>query len=102
MWLLSQGGIGMDLRKQLTNEKLTQNFDNSFDLVAHAIHLAQQMIKSGHPIEGMGEVRNQACQILTKIARGEEEILPIIEEEEESVIVEHRSPLKEPHTTQMA
>jgi hypothetical protein len=73
----------MDLRRQLTTEILGKRFNNSFQLVTHAIDLAKRMLDNGHPIEGTEEVKNQAYQILTKILQGDEVITPYVPPEED-------------------
>lgn len=52
----------------LTNEKLTDLFDNPFDLVNHAISMAQQVIASGKEL-GDSTDQNSATQILKRVLK---------------------------------
>lgn len=88
----------MDLRRQLTTEVLGKKFNNSFELVSHAIDLAKRMLAAGYSIEGTEDVRNQAYQILTKILHGDEEIRPIAREERAS----HEPTQSEPEVAPLA
>ena len=67
----------MSLRDTLTNEKLNDQYKNSFSLVNHAIGVAKHRIALG---EGMDS--HLATDILEKIAKGEpagEEQIPAID-----------------------
>ena len=58
----------MAQQKNLTNEKLTNLFENPFDLVNHAINMAHQMIESGKEL-GDNTDQNAATQILKKVLK---------------------------------
>lgn len=58
-------------KKNLTNEELSRHFDNPFDLVNHAIHLAQHLIRSGHELTE-NQDRNSAAVVLKKVLREQE------------------------------
>jgi hypothetical protein len=55
----------MSLKNSLTNEKLSQRFDNPFALVNYAIHLAKQRVHRGEGLDS-----NPANDVLELIAKG--------------------------------
>ena len=60
------------IRDTLTHEALTARFQSQFDLVTHAIHLAEEVIASGRkPIKTPYSENNIALQILDEIASGD-------------------------------
>lgn len=55
-----------------TNEVLSKKFGNSFDLVNHAILLAENMILSGRDSRVKLDVQNRAMHILAEIQEGKD------------------------------
>jgi hypothetical protein len=50
--------------KDLTNEKLLKRFKSQFELVDHAIHIAEHMVKSGKEGRGRPENQNVALEVI--------------------------------------
>lgn len=72
----------------LTNEKLGKKFKNQFELVAYAIRLAENMIRTGRGPRVKTDVQNLAMQILEEIYGGYDqfdEILPNTEKVSETI-----------------
>ena len=55
-----------------TNELLSKKFVNNFDLVNHAILLAENMILSGRDSRVKLDVQNRAMHILAEIQEGKD------------------------------
>jgi len=68
----------MTLDDALTNEKLSQRFDNPFSLVNYAISLAKNRIIRGEEFDS-----NPATEILNLIRSGKNNLEELTEEEEE-------------------
>lgn len=49
----------MDVKEDLTNEKVGKKFSNQFEAVNFAIAIAERKIKSGHEVNGAAEVINE-------------------------------------------
>lgn len=73
-------------KEDLTNEKLSKQFTNQFDLVNYAIKLADNYIKTGRPPRVKVDVENPVIQILAEIEQGKDQLVEIEFEEEEIVI----------------
>lgn len=51
--------------KDLTNEKLLKRFKSQFELVDHAIHIAEHMVKSGKEnVRGKAVNQNVALEVI--------------------------------------
>lgn len=50
--------------KDLTNEKLLKRFKSQFELVDHAIHIAEHMVKSGKEGRGRPDNQNVALEVI--------------------------------------
>ena len=62
----------LEYKDFLTNELLSKRFANQFDLVRHAIRLAEQTIRRGGSLPTAGESENLAFQVLAAIAEDKE------------------------------
>ncbi len=74
----------MEYKESLTNEQIKKKFKNQFDIVSHAIKLAENMIKSGRGPRVKVDTQNPAMQILAEIMCGKDEFVDI-----PPAIVEH-------------
>ena len=77
----------LEYKDFLTNELLSKRFANQFDLVRHAIQLAEQTIKRGGSLPTAGESENLAFQILAAIAEDKDilqDVVPTISLAEEA------------------
>lgn len=86
----------MDLRDYLTTEELRKKFKSQFDLVSHAIAVAENMILSGRGPRIKNDIQNRSLQILTEIANGKDQLddlpeAPVVEVRQESIVVEAKS-----------
>lgn len=63
------------LDRWLTNQKLYERFENTFDLVAYAIRVAEGKVRSGREANVHTDVKNIAHQILEEILNEKELIL---------------------------
>ena len=59
-----------DFKDHLTTEDLSNKYTNQFELVAYAIKLAENMLKTGRDPRVKTDVQNRALQILEEIATG--------------------------------
>lgn len=66
----------------LTIEKFSQKFDSQFDLVNHAITVANHLIISGRPPRVKVNSQNPAVQTLAEIREGKDAINDIELEED--------------------
>ncbi len=73
----------MSLKGTLTNETLTQRFDNPFALVNYAISLAKASISRGEEYDS-----NQATQVLETIASNYDMLKDEEDEDEDEVLEE--------------
>jgi DNA-directed RNA polymerase subunit omega len=71
----------MDL-KDLTNEELLKKFKSQFDMVNHAINLAENMVRSGRGPRVKVDNQNPAVIIVEEITVGKDhfEPIPVMEE----------------------
>lgn len=86
----------MDLRDFLTTEELRKKFKSQFDLVSHAIAVAENMIKTGRGPRVKLDVQNRAMQILEEIANDKDHLdelppEPVVEVRQESLAVEAKN-----------
>lgn len=63
-----------------TNEVLRKKFKNQFDLVKHAIEVAENMILTGREPRVKTDTQNRAMQVLAEITAGKDQLVPIIPE----------------------
>ncbi|MCH9633904.1 MAG: hypothetical protein S4CHLAM7_06380 [Chlamydiae bacterium] len=78
----------MTNRKKLTNEELTRQFKNPFELVNHAIKLAKHLVESGHELSELGD-KNAASIVLKRVLKekeDEEKNLELIQFENEETL----------------
>lgn len=75
----------MDLKDFLTTEELRKKFKNQFDLVLHAINVAENMIKTGRGPRVKLDVQNRALIILEEIAHNKDYLDEIPAEPEEEI-----------------
>lgn len=68
-------------REELTNEKISKKFVSQFDLVNHAITLADNMIRSGRSPRVKVDVDNPVIQILAEIDQGKDYLEEIVEKQ---------------------
>lgn len=68
----------MDKKVHLTNEFLAKKYKNNFDLVLHAIQMAEQMIKSGRGPRVKTQTENKAMIVIEEIAEGRDSLDEII------------------------
>lgn len=59
-------------KDHLTTEDLSEKFTNQFELVAYAIRLAENMLKTGRDPRIKTDVQNRALQVLEEIATGKD------------------------------
>jgi len=72
----------------LTSERLRKRFNSQFDLVSHAIHMAEDKVRSDKDMSDSGEYLNCANEVLREIARGDDILVePVTEEETQEVEV---------------
>jgi len=64
----------MELKKYLTNEVLSNKYGNSFELVNHAIAVADQMLKSDRRCRVPTQVKNRAYQVLLEVVEGRDSL----------------------------
>lgn len=57
----------MELKEQLTNEKIRKKFASQFELVNYAIRLAENMILTGRDPRVKIDSQNRSLQVLTEI-----------------------------------
>jgi hypothetical protein len=62
----------MDIKKNLTNEKISKKFDNQFDLVNYSIQLAANMIHTGRSSRVKIDTENPALIIYEEILEGKD------------------------------
>lgn len=60
----------MDNQEDLTNESVKKKFKSQFELVGHAIKLAENMIKTGRGPRIKSECQNVAINVLDEIKAG--------------------------------
>lgn len=82
----------MELKDYLTCEPLLNKFPNQFDLVTHAIHVAEHMILSSGDAGYDIEKENPALVALEKILEG-------VDESEEELFLEEAQEKKTPRTS---
>lgn len=63
--------------KNLTNEQITKESDNLFDLVNYAIELAKTLIHTGRECRVKTDVHNPAYEALLEIASGKDSLDPL-------------------------
>jgi DNA-directed RNA polymerase subunit K/omega len=61
----------------LTKEKFRKKFVNQFELVNHAIKLAENMIRSGRPPRVIVDGDNPAVAVLAEIEEGKDQLVDI-------------------------
>lgn len=68
--------------EQITNEIINKKFKNQFDLVNHAIRLAENMLKTGRDPRVKSLVQNRAMHVLDEIVTGKDyfDVIPETEE----------------------
>lgn len=71
--------------ESLTNELLSKRFTSQFDLVRHAIKLAEYKVRAGKD-QTYPQLENIASEVLEDIAEGVDHLEDIQEENEESDI----------------
>lgn len=76
----------MDLKDNLTNEKVCKKFGSQFELVNYAIKLAANMIMSGRDSRVKIDSDNRAMQVLSEILNDKDcfDDLTDLEEEQEA------------------
>jgi hypothetical protein len=85
----------MERRKHLTNEIVTKQFQNQFDLVNYAISVASHIIEYGRAAPANSWTENPALLALDEIETGRDKYEDIeVEEETEVVIEEEVTPKK--------
>lgn len=62
----------MEKKVTYTNEKLSKKFKSNFELVGHAIRLAENMIKTGRDSRVKSDTQNRAMLILEEISEGKD------------------------------
>jgi hypothetical protein len=67
----------------LTNELLNQRFGSQFDLVRHAIKLAENKVRVGRD-QTYPSIENVATEVLEEIASGQDRLEDIIAKEDET------------------
>jgi DNA-directed RNA polymerase subunit omega len=72
----------MDLKKNLTNEKVRAKFVSQFDLVNYAIRLAANMIHTGRDARVKVDSQNRAMQVLGEIIEGKDQFDDIVTTQE--------------------
>jgi hypothetical protein len=70
----------MDLKENLTNEKVKKKFSSQFELVNYAIKLATNMIMTGRDCRVKIDSQNRAMQILSEILNDKDHFDEIVEE----------------------
>ena len=75
-------------KEDLTNEKLSTQFTNQFDLVNYAIKLAENLIRTGRAPRVKVDVENPVIQILAEIEEGEDQLEEISEDDEADAVIE--------------
>ncbi len=84
----------MESKEKLTNEKLRLRVKSQFELVNHAIKLAENMIRSGRDARVKMECQNRALQIIAEIDEGRDQFEVIAQprtEPKDSDVQQHRS-----------
>jgi len=78
----------MEKKTHLTNEFLAKKYKNNFDLVLHAIHMAEEMIKSGRGPRVKTTTENKAMIVLEEIAEGKDILVAQNHDEDDSDDIE--------------
>lgn len=73
----------MDIIDYLTNEKISRNFNNQFDLVNYAIKLAANMIQTGREPRVKMNTENPALLILEEIIEGKDTFVEVSAKKEQ-------------------
>ena len=73
----------MNIINTLTNEGISKNFSNQFDLVNYAIKLAVNMIQSGREPRVRLNTENPALLTLAEIAEGKDTFIEIVARSDE-------------------
>lgn len=86
----------MELKDYLTTEELRKKFKSQFDLVSHAIRVAENMIHSGRGPRVKLDVQNRALIILEEIANNKDHLdelpqKPEVEIRSESLVAEAKN-----------
>lgn len=84
----------MVAQESLTNEQLLKKFKSQFELVTHAIKLAENMIRTGREPRVKTEMQNRSLQAVLEINCGKDLIEEPIVEIKETHIVDQNIPVQ--------
>ena len=72
-----------DLKDYLTTEALVHSFKSQFDLVAQAVRIAENMVRTGRSVRVKTDVQNPAYNVLQEVLNDYTDVPEFDEEEEE-------------------
>ena len=73
-----------ELKDHLTTETILKRFESQFDVVLHAITIAENMVRSGRPPAVKTEIQNPAHVVLAEILNQRDMIVSIETIEEDT------------------
>ncbi len=83
----------MEIRENLTTEKINKTFENQFDLVNYAIKMVEELVMSGRHTRVKYDVDNPALIVLEEILKGKDKFEE--EKEEKKIVYEDLVPKEE-------
>jgi|GEM_PF-1648927 len=71
----------MAIKKNLTNEKIKERFDNPFKMVNYAIELAGQLVRTGRGPRVKIDNQNPAVQVIAEISEGRDFLIDLADDD---------------------
>ena len=78
-------------QRSITNEAIRKKFKNQFELVSHAISIAENMILTGRDSRVKTDNQNKAMQVIAEIVAGKDFLDPIVDRRDESAETIHHT-----------